>query len=709
MSGFDPLAALGAEAALQQSSLAAIDLGVAIEILQSQLTVGDLLTATILPPQGGSDLLSFLGQTVAAQLPPGIDPGQSLLLQVTGFTSSQILVRNLGVVDPANPPPTAQVALPPPAAGAPVTGTLTTVVPPQPAAGPAAAPASAPSAPAAPPAPSAGVPPGTATAARAPAAAAPLAPPPAATGTVAPPRSVFVAASVQPAPPPSEGAPVEAAAVPLAAQAELGVEARIVATRAAAIDLAELVNTPGKPPGAQAAPALPPPAAPAAAATPAPAPGAAVESPPSAPVVSAAAVAPPARGIAPRAGAPPASPAPPSTVRPAPPATPEAALLARLRVPASAATLAAARVAANAASALPRALARLDAALARVASDDPRAGSLRALVAFVTKLEAANPRALPEQIMAFVSNVLEGAEGKLAAIVRQFAGLQAEAEAAAADGAAPADPGAAEGDPALPALPGAPVPAAPEASSAAPGTAPPAAAANPPSGSPPATAASPAAPASAPAAPAAAPAAPSWVGALPPTAAAHVAERLTALQYDLKAAIVALAQSPPRGAPPDLAPALDSALTAITAMQLNALSAQSTDPNAIVIPLPMFFHEGGRPVQLRVSRDAPRGGKLDGDNFHIAFVLDTKSLGTVAVDVQTVGRAVSVNVKTEAAPAANRFRATLDDLRGRLEHLRYRVSNMAAGVAPHRFGAAAETGAPSPSPERGAQNVDARA
>ncbi|MBV8489296.1 MAG: hypothetical protein JO199_02110, partial [Candidatus Eremiobacteraeota bacterium] len=71
MAGFNPLAAAGLEAALGQSSLAAIDLGVAIEVLQAQLTIGDLLTATVLPPQGGTDLLSFLGQSVPAQLPPG--------------------------------------------------------------------------------------------------------------------------------------------------------------------------------------------------------------------------------------------------------------------------------------------------------------------------------------------------------------------------------------------------------------------------------------------------------------------------------------------------------------------------------------------------------------------------------------------------------------------------------------------------------------
>ena len=70
MSGLDPLSALAADAALTQSQVQAIDLGVQIEILQQQLTVGDLLAATILPAQDGTDRLSLLGVTVPASLPP---------------------------------------------------------------------------------------------------------------------------------------------------------------------------------------------------------------------------------------------------------------------------------------------------------------------------------------------------------------------------------------------------------------------------------------------------------------------------------------------------------------------------------------------------------------------------------------------------------------------------------------------------------------
>ena len=169
-----------------------------------------------------------------------------------------------------------------------------------------------------------------------------------------------------------------------------------------------------------------------------------------------------------------------------------------------------------------------------------------------------------------------------------------------------------------------------------------------------------------------------------------MAERAVALQYDAKATVAAMLEAPPRGATPELVAALNDTLTAITAMQINVLNAQNVNPNTIAIPLPVFFRDQGAPVQMHVSKDAPNGGKLDADNFSIAFVLDTKSLGTVAIDVQTAGRTVSVSVKTEGAPAASRFRSTLDDLRGRLAQLRYNVASMTAGVAPHRVAPAAD-------------------
>jgi hypothetical protein len=619
MSGVDPLAALAVEAALQQSALAAIDLGVQIELLQSQLTVGDLISATILPPQGGADRLSLLGQTVLAQLPPGIDPGQSLLLQITGFSGNQVLVRNLGVVDPNNPPPTVTITLPQPATGAPVQATLTTVVPPRTQT------------------PSSSVILSGATersdgAQSKDPSAAPTTP---ASASVAPPRAIFVAASVQP----SLAAPSEIPEITQRAVAQdvaqLGLEARIAATRAASLDIAELVNTPAKP-STPAVPQQPP----ATVRTPSPV----TQLPP--PIVSRAGV--PAAQAAPLAG------------KPSETIAPELALLARLRIPTLPFTLAAARLASNAASALPRVLARLDALLSGVAQGDARAASLRTLLPFVARLDPANVRALPEQLMAFVSNVVDGAEAKAAAIVRLMA-----------------QPGAPAAEPELPSANSAPVSRDAQ------------------------TLAQPQQP-SLPAA-----ATPS------PAVAAHVAERTVALQYDLKAAIASLAQTSPRGAPPELAPALAQAITTVTAVQLNVLNAQNNDPSTIVIPLPAFYHENGRPAQLRISRDAPNGsGKLDADNFHIAFVLDTHSLGTVAVDVQTASRAVSVSVKTEELAAAGRFRESLDDLRGRLEQLHYRVANVSAGVAPQPRGAAGDSPARDSveaAPDRAPSNVDLRA
>lgn len=596
MSSFDPLAAIVADAALAQSSVAAIDLGVQIEILQQQLTVGDLITATILPPQNGVDLLSLLGQTVQAQLPPGIDPGQTLLLQVTGFQGNQILVRNIGVVDPENPPPTVTVTLPPPEPGAPAQATLYTI--PQPA--PQAAPAPPPNVPNTQP------------------AGAPVQQPPAAAASppVAPPRAVFVAASVQrvqassaqSAPAPS-ATPQKNVPIVVPPETELGLEARIAATRAAAIDIAELVNqpAPAKPAPAQTAQAQSAPAA-----------------PQSVPARAPQSLPPPALSpIVPRAA-------------PAAAIAPELALLARLRIPALPFTLAAARLANNAASILPKTLARLDAVLASLPQDDPRAATIRTIAAFLDKIDLGNTRALPEQLMAYVSNVVDGAESKLAALVR---GLDPNppAPAQALEEPAPAQ---------------APLPPN------EPGNA----------GAPPATAN-----------------AGQSTAAVQPNAAAHAAERAVALQYDLKAAIVSMTDAPPRGSTAQLQATLGEALTTITAVQLGAANAQNADPNAIVIPLPVFYYEGGRPAQLRIARDAPQGGKkLDADNFHIAFVLDTKSLGTVAVDVQTASRSVSVNVKTEVQAAASRFRDTFDDLRGRLEQLQYRVANIAANVAPTR-------------------------
>jgi hypothetical protein len=598
MAGFDPLAGIVADAALAQSSVAAIDLGIQIDILQQQLQVGDLLTATVLPPQNGVDLLSFLGQTVQAQLPPGIDPGQTLLLQVTGFQGNQILVQNIGVVDPNNPPLTVNVTLPPPEPGAPTQATLYTVQPPNAQPAPQLQPAGS------------SVTPSLSN-------GSPQTPPPSATPPlVAPPRAVFVAASVQPVMPNTTPTTAVQKSVPIVVppENELALEARIAATRAASIDIEELVNQPAPSKPAPSQPTAPQAASQPLRATPPP------PAPVSIPTIS------------------------PRAATPTPAMAADLAMLARLRIPALPFTLSAARLANTAASALPKALARLDALLEQLPQTDARAATVRTIAAFLDKVDLSNTRALPEQLMSYINNVVGGAESKLAALVRALTIADDEPAPTPSDNSQPAPPGTAAqpSDGVALSLSNGDLQSTPASTQAA------------------------------------------NLASAQPAVAAHAAERAVALQYDLKTAIAALAESLPRGASPQLAGALSDALTTITAAQLNVANGQTNDPNSLVIPLPVFYYEGGRPAQLRISRDAPEGGKkLDSDNFHIAFILDTKSLGTVAVDVQTASRSVSVNVKTEVQTATNRFRDTFADLRGRLEQLHYRVANIAANVAPH--------------------------
>jgi hypothetical protein len=246
------------------------------------------------------------------------------------------------------------------------------------------------------------------------------------------------------------------------------------------------------------------------------------------------------------------------------------------------------------------------------------------MLAFVARFDLRNSRALPEQIATFVSDVLDGAEAKIVQSVAAWDTLAQTEPSVDAPAQTPAQLQAqAQAQTTQPATP------------------------------------------------------------VAVNAAAQAAERAAAMEYDVKSAILAMIASASRDASPQIAGALRDALTATTALQLNVLSSQSSDPRTIAIPLPAYFYEGGEPVQLRISRDAPNGkNAMDADNFHIAFILDTKSLGTVAIDLQTVGRAVSVDVKTQATPAADRFRSTLNDLRSRLEGLRYRISSIGAGVAP---------------------------
>lgn len=531
MSGIDPFAALGADAVAQaQAALfeAALNLELSADLLPQKVAVGDLLTATILPPEGGVDRIELFGQPIAAQLPPGIHPGETVALQVTAVRGTQIVVRNLGTTSAESPEraPVPKVVTPPVSA-------RTTPPPPPPAARP---------------------------------------------------RELFIEPTLRPA----DAARAEELPPPPVAQIQIEPQEAPFQARIAFSRLPTPPDLPARDVPAQRL-VVPPPLV--------------ARDVPS-PALPATAAAPPPAGM-PRADGP-------------------VSLLARLRVPVTAITIAAARVVAEAAERLPRAYARLDTLLARVPPGDARVATLRAAIGFAGKIDLGNARALPEQLASFVSNVVAGPEAKLAQIVRAVAASPEEAPAT-------------------------------------------------------------------------------------PAAQAHAVERGAAIEHDVKTALLALVQSPPQGAPPQLAQALGEALTATTAVQLNVLSSQHNDPSAIAIPLPATFYEGGRPTQLRISRDARESKNgLDPDNFHIAFVLDTKSLGTVAIDVKTVGRAVSMSVKTERASAADRFRSTFHDLRDRFEQLRYRIAAIDAAVAP-RAAAPAPPPVPGSATQPRTSNVDMRA
>lgn len=651
MSSVDPLAAIAAQVAAMTDAApadAALDLGAIAQVLQSQLAAGDVLEATVLAPKGGQDLMQILGQTVVAQLPPDVRPGEQLLLQVTGFQGNQILVRNLGVQDPQNRVPTFVLDLPLEAqTGTASTATLTTLTTPQ--------------APAAPGSPGAPVQTQAAGQPTQPAAQPPAGPP------VAPPREVFVAASVvrpNAAEPPA-APPLQMAGQPPAARAP-------VASPAAAATLAEQQAVPQQPVDIEsrlaaaravtadrAAPKQP--LAPAAAASTTPGKAAL----PATTAQARAAAPPPVRtqafsqtvfARAPAANVPATASAPPQTTaqtqaaHTAPAAASrvqlEAAvaskdpvrLLAALRIPATPVTLAAARAVNGAAQQITTALQSLERALSQPLPADARLSTLQTLTSFVAHLDPRNPQTFPAQISAFVSNVLDGAEGKLAQLLAALTSRAAHTAQHPGQGLQTPQAAQAESAPGAPAAGGAQTAAQAAANQIA-------------------------------------------SAHTPIVAQARAAERQMALSQDLKATVLSLVANPPAGASAQLTQALTDTLTALTAMQFNTIVANQTDPANLVLNIPVMFYDGGQAANIRVQRDAPKKREaLDADNFHIAFVLDTASLGTVAIDLETVGRAVKIAVKTDRATALDRIQTSLPDLTARLEQLRYRISSAGAGM-----------------------------
>ncbi len=617
-------AVLAAQTAIAEATL---NLGAIAPSVIAQLKTGDLLSALVLPPSEGVDHISLFGQSLPAQLPPGIAPGDTLALQVTGFSPTQIFVRNLGAIDPQNPPEIANIELPG-GAPAPAQASLLARTPATSLPAPTAQPAAS-SLQTEPPPPNA-------------AATNPR-------SAIAPPVEVFVAASVQPArrdlpaaptqePAPGDGAPSSASSATESssqsaprsdASAQAATESATPSTAGTSPMLAsELEARLATARGARILPR--PPAAPGATEN-------------------------PVRGGAASLarGAPFESPPPSISVRSssvpletnltnvtAQPLGEEEQLLARLDVPATPATIAAARLSANAPQLLARAFAGAQRALARFLPQ-PAVTTVRSAMAFVTTLDPANAVALPQQLAAYVRTVLGSTEDALLTLAKNLAALE----------------------PVAPANLGVPSEAL-------------AAAASPPL---PESAARVSTPLPHPAANLAA-AVPSVAS---PAREAAVVSAQSAVNQDIKSTLIALAQDPQSAALPGAVNALGDAVTAISAAQIHLLAANaSADPRTLVVPLPVFFREGGAATQLRVGRDAPGTKKaMDADNFTLGFLLDTKTLGTVAIEVETSGRAVSVKVKTERDGAAKRFRESFGLLRDRFESLRYRVAGMNAAVA----------------------------
>jgi hypothetical protein len=637
-------AASNTNATVQQLIAAELNaLAADAQALQSQLTAGQVVTAQVLPSNGLTDLINILGNRVAAALPPNLAPGDLFTAQVTGFNGTQILLQVLNTLEPG------QAAAPPPLLNAAPTETL----PDEPLSALAAA-ATRPD-----------LPDGV-------------------TPSMAPPPAVFVAASVRPPPPLADGSPAPAPVVTPPPSSQViqpppvvlaDIEARLAAARAGSIGIQ--VPAPNASPAAPlpagalpAAPSAPPAAAAATPAAPSPPPAASPASPaplpPSVPSPGNAGAPPPlpiptrfqippmimpsarfsepaAAGAAPAAT--PAAPAPPPATGLAAFRDP-AALVRALNLPVTPTNIASARLALDTPQRLPAALATLESALPQ--ADDPRVATLRTLSAWLGKMEPSSPQ-LAAQISSFVDNVVTGNESKLTQMLT--AQLAAD-EPANAPAAAPA---ATEGS-ATTATVAAPVPEA----------------------------------------------------ALPVVALAQIAERGAALTFDLKTQLFSLINSPPLGAESadDLVPAAASALTAITAVQMNAAQAMNASPQTMSFTLPMWLGSGYAQARIAIDRDAPEPGTnapLDGSNFHIAFVLDTKNLGTVTVDLQTVGRAFSLAVKAENESTAKRFGAALDRLTGRLETLRYRVNSAEATVAAR---GSAATGTPATPAVAAAEAVD---
>jgi len=312
-----------------------------------------------------------------------------------------------------------------------------------------------------------------------------------------------------------------------------------------------------------------------------------------------------------------------------------AVLLRALRVPVTQTNLASATLALQAPHRVPAALAALERALPD-GRGDPRVATLRTIVGFIGRLDPQSPT-LAAQIAAYVSHVVDGGEPKLATLLQSYL--------------AQAEPGA------TPTPGGANAPAAQ------------------------ATVSSDRAPEGATTAQSALVAAvPAGAGTAQPLAAAQTLIAQAVHEHDLKTTLQTLIAVAPSGA---ATPAAQTVLAAITGVQLDVANALAQSPQQVTftIPLPLVHPDALAHVTIDRNRPDDAAHAIDGDNFHIAFILTTKHLGTVTIDLRTVGRAVNVGVRTEAELAAKTFGGSLARLKDRLESLRYNVTSIESSVA----------------------------
>jgi len=529
---------------------------------------GTVTVARVVASQGRSDVLLVDGRRIVAALPEPVEIGRTLSVEIVSVAGDQVrfaLLSGERTAATADAPVIAGRLLPANVLGALLAGAPT----------------------------------------RAPAEPAPAAPAPTDTASrPTPPPTDATSFGVRP-PTGTAGIPVRGAQT--APPEPNSIEARLMATRAAA-------------PNAEPAGAEPPPPPPAPLGAPPPLLG-------RAPIPTAAGrfVAPLPVGV--RADA----PAPSSAGAAAPRATglsaytDPVALLRALRLPVTPSGVAAATLALQRPAQLPNALASLEAALPR-ASDDPHVATLRTLLAFVGRIDPRSPT-LSAQIAAYVDQVVTGSESKLAVFLAAAEAAEPTAEAAPAAGAATTTPATA-----------APAPVSADAAALA--------------------------------------------AAVRPLAAALAAERGAALGVDFKQTLLAFAAEG-AGSSPVLGSAITGALTALTAVQTEAAQALAARPDGFAFTLPLVTPNGVASAKIAVRRDGADGrpGTVDNANFHIAFILETAHFGTVAIDLITVEREVSVDVRAEAAPAVRAFRDALGHLTARLEALHYRVSSAGATLA----------------------------